>query len=570
MRERFIDPMEAWATAHHTLFRFQGYGIPPATISSSAGVDLPEGEGSQWKTVRASRWAASIAHLYDRPVVSSETWTWLHSPVFRATPLDVKAEADLHFLQGINQLVGHGWPYTADGVAYPGWRFYAAGVFNEKNPWWIVMPDLARYLQRVSFLLRQGRPVNDVAVYLPVDDAWAHFVPGKVGSLIEALSQQVGPDLMPAILAAGFNLDFIDDGVLNGPARVDQRRARDRPEPVPRRSSCPTSNGSRRARFALSSRSPQQGVRIVATRRMPALAPGYRAGPADHADVAASAARLFRGAGATGAFVERDTDAGSAIAARVQPDMAVSQGASDLGVVHRRTDAADIYFVANTSNVPVTTQASFRTSGSRAEHWDPITGEAAPIGVRRTAGGETATIALDLAPYESTVIVFPTGPSTRPADVPAPVRATDTAPLDISTGWRVTIGRLVRRVEHAAIVDGRGAHAVLLGRGRLRAAGGRAGLDAAARPCRAARLRSAAAHRRGRTAGPDAGLGRCAGAGGGRRLRQRRARRLGVVPAVRRSTSPRTCGRAPTRFASTSRISRSITWQAMRCPTTSS
>ena len=48
----------------------------------------------------------------------------------------MKAEADLHFLQGINQLVGHGWPYTADGVAYPGWRFYAAGVFNEKNPWW--------------------------------------------------------------------------------------------------------------------------------------------------------------------------------------------------------------------------------------------------------------------------------------------------------------------------------------------------------------------------------------------------------------------------------------------------
>ena len=73
----------------------------------------PKGEGSQWKTVRASRWASSANHLYGRPVTSSETWTWLHSPVFRATPLDMKAEADLHFLQGINQLIGHGWPYTA-------------------------------------------------------------------------------------------------------------------------------------------------------------------------------------------------------------------------------------------------------------------------------------------------------------------------------------------------------------------------------------------------------------------------------------------------------------------------
>ena len=61
-----------------------------------------------------TRWASSASHLYDKPVTSSETWTWLHSPVFRATPLDMKAEADLHFLQGINQLIGHGWPYSAE------------------------------------------------------------------------------------------------------------------------------------------------------------------------------------------------------------------------------------------------------------------------------------------------------------------------------------------------------------------------------------------------------------------------------------------------------------------------
>ena len=191
--ERFLSPVQDWARRHGTRFRVQSYGIPPATISSSAGVDLPEGEGAQWKMLQASRWAASIGHLYGRPVISSETWTWLHSPVFMASPLDMKAEADVHFLQGINQLVGHGWPYSADGVAYPGWRFYAAGAFNDKNPWWVVMPDVSRYLQRVSFLLRQGLPANDVAVYLPTDDTWSRFVPGKAGSFIEAMSQARGP-----------------------------------------------------------------------------------------------------------------------------------------------------------------------------------------------------------------------------------------------------------------------------------------------------------------------------------------------------------------------------------------
>ena len=47
--------------------------------------------------------------------------------------LDMKAEADRHFLMGINQLIGHGWPYTAAGVDYPGWRFYAAAVFDEHS-----------------------------------------------------------------------------------------------------------------------------------------------------------------------------------------------------------------------------------------------------------------------------------------------------------------------------------------------------------------------------------------------------------------------------------------------------
>ena len=169
----------------------QAYGIPPATLASNARVDLPEGEGAQWKALSSTRWASSASHVYDRPITSSETWTWLHSPSFRATPLDMKAEADLHFLQGVNQLIGHGWPYTAEGVDYPGWRFYAAGVFNDRNPWWTVMPDVASYLQRVSFLMRQGAPVNDVAIYLPTDDAWAHFSPGHV-STIETLRAASG------------------------------------------------------------------------------------------------------------------------------------------------------------------------------------------------------------------------------------------------------------------------------------------------------------------------------------------------------------------------------------------
>jgi hypothetical protein len=125
-------------------------------------------------------------------VISSETWTWLHSPVFRATPLDMKAEADIHFLQGINQLVGHGWPYSPPEAGEPGWRFYAAAVFNQHNPWWIVMPDITKYLQRVSWILRQGTPANDVAVYLPTHDAFAGFRVNGRQSVNQAMEGLMG------------------------------------------------------------------------------------------------------------------------------------------------------------------------------------------------------------------------------------------------------------------------------------------------------------------------------------------------------------------------------------------
>jgi hypothetical protein len=229
--ENFLRPLEAWAGQHHTKLRSQTYGYPPVTLSSNRLVDLPEGEGkatvNMWRAFSDTRWAASAGHLFGNNVISSETWTWLHSPAFRATPLDMKAEADLHFLQGINQLVGHGWPYSPPEAGEPGWRMYAAGALDAHNPWFMAMPDLAGYLQRVSYALRLGKPANDVAVLLPNDDVWASFKArmqknksalsvggfdetGSNVSMDESMPKFLGKEVIPQILDAGFNFDFID------------------------------------------------------------------------------------------------------------------------------------------------------------------------------------------------------------------------------------------------------------------------------------------------------------------------------------------------------------------------
>jgi hypothetical protein len=433
--DRFMTTMRQWASRNHTLFRIQCYGIPPAAISSNAYADLPEGEGSQWKIVRASRWASSASHLYGRPVTSSETWTWLHSPVFRATPLDVKAEADLHFLQGINQLVGHGWPYTAEGVEYPGWRFYAAGVFNEKNPWWIVMPDLTRYLQRISFLLRQGQPVNDVAFYLPECDAWASFSPGHA-NMIDTLRDRVGPNAVAKVLEAGFNLDFFDDEALKQIGRVETGALalganKYKVVVLPNVERVPLDTLTKLHEFA------RGGGVLIATRRLPAVVPGFTATEAEQGQVRDVAQRLFVGPTAPAHFVE---DEGGQLANQLRslsrPDVSLSTAASVIGFVHRRTGDADIYYLANTSNARQSVKATFRVTGMQAKWWDPFSGGVSAANTEPGPEGVTA-VSLDLEPYASRVLVFSKSPLPQqavrgPAAVPLPI--------DISTGWQVWFG----------------------------------------------------------------------------------------------------------------------------------
>ncbi|HWP44522.1 MAG TPA: glycosyl hydrolase, partial [Blastocatellia bacterium] len=434
--EHFLAPLHDWSRRNRTRLRVQGYGLPAVALSSNAHADLIEGEGHQWKRLSSTRWASSASHIYGRMVTSSETWTWLHSPSFRATPLDMKAEADRHFLQGINQLIGHGWPYTAEGVEYPGWRFYAAGVFNEKNPWWIVMPDVSRYLQRLSFLLRQGRPANDVAIYLPNDDAWSQFKNGSM-HLIEILRERLGPDIVPGVLEAGYGFDFFDDDAFKQVGRVEGGALwlgpnRYRVVILPNVEQIPLDTLERFEELA------RNGGILIATRRTPALSPGFLATDADHEKIRDLSRRLFEAESAPAHFVKEErVELAHRLHRLLQPDVAFSAAAPEIGFIHRSAGDAEIYFLANTSNRARSVKATFRVQGMNPEWWDPFTGNVSPANVEsRSEAG--LTVPLDLEPYGSRVLVFtrralPRTEVAKPTAVPPPI--------DLSAGWRVSFGQ---------------------------------------------------------------------------------------------------------------------------------
>ena len=436
VNENFLAPMHTWAQAHHTLFRSQTYGFPPVNLASNRYADLPEGEGkatmTMWRSFSDTRWASSAGHLFGHNVISSETWTWLHSPAFRATPLDMKAEADLHFLQGINQLVGHGWPYSPPGAEEPGWRMYAAGAFDEHNPWFGVMPELTKYLQRVSYALRLGKPANDVALLLPEDDVLASFkarvqAHGSVTSALgfdesgsnvtidESMSKFLDSSIIPQILDAGFNLDFVDPETVDSigiPYKVLVLPATDRLRPE---------TYTKVLEFA------RHGGIVIATGQLPSIAPGLLHAEEDAGKLAHISELLFASNIQSAHVLHSTAELGSTLSMALSPDVQLTPQTAAVGFIHRKMDGADLYFVANTGNTSQHVSARFRSSTAHGEVWDPFSGD-----IRALPSPQN--VDLDLEPYGSRIFVFTQDASQAElTDSEVSVRS-----IDISKGWKLS------------------------------------------------------------------------------------------------------------------------------------
>jgi hypothetical protein len=77
-----------------------------------------------------------------------------------------------------------------------------------------------------------------------------------------------------------------------------------------------------------------------------------------------------------------------------------------LRYTHRRTRDRDIYFVANRSDQPVRTTATFRVASGAPELWHPNSGDIRPLPQFTRTGGATE-IPLRFEPYESYFVMFP-------------------------------------------------------------------------------------------------------------------------------------------------------------------
>jgi len=163
--------------------RAQVMGAPVDVITAYAITDVPESEAMLYEPPY-SRIVASAAALGERREITAETFTCTYGfprrrpdgiPIdnrFRGEELasDLKLVADAMFANGVNQVIWHGMPFNKAGIDTA--RFYATVHVGRTGKLAAEIKTFNAYMENISSIMKEGVTYSDLAIYLPLEDAW--------------------------------------------------------------------------------------------------------------------------------------------------------------------------------------------------------------------------------------------------------------------------------------------------------------------------------------------------------------------------------------------------------------
>jgi len=243
MLENFSTVFTHWTNKRKTLSVNQAHGSPGNLLDLYGAFDIPECEtfGSSAFDVRGLRrdsadirnvdpdpvmlkFASSAAHAYNKPLTSSETFTWLGEH-FKTSWSQCKPELDQVFLSGVNHVFYHGTTYTPADIKFPGWLFYASVNFVPQNSMWKHLKGLNEYIARCQKILQAGNPDHGIIkMYWPVYDVWHNAkgldMPLQVHSIDNWLHPTAFYKNVKHLQEKGYEVDFVSDSMIAEKAKL--------------------------------------------------------------------------------------------------------------------------------------------------------------------------------------------------------------------------------------------------------------------------------------------------------------------------------------------------------------
>jgi hypothetical protein len=364
---------------HHLKFATEPYWGPfnSMQVGETGDIVMCEFWSGEMAVFDSPKFVASIAHLNGNPIVGAEAFTsqggWLNHPA------TIKQIGDKAWAAGVNRFIIHTYAHQPWNVG-PGVTFGNYGFdLNRLNTWWEQGKVYMDYLGRSQFLLQQGLNVADVLVFT-----------GE-SSPNNAL-------LMPEIKDLGFDYDLIGANkiasltVKNGLICTPfgrKYRALVLPETIWMTPEMLTKMGILA----------KEGALIVGVK--PRKSPSLQQYPQCDKQVAQLAEALWD------AHLIKDRSIVDILKGEdFSPDFSVETEAADnINFIHRVTNDADIYFVANPRKESRQETCHFRVTGKQPELWNAETGEITDFAVWNENGNGTS-IPIQFEPEGAVFVVF--------------------------------------------------------------------------------------------------------------------------------------------------------------------
>jgi len=384
--------------------------------------------------------AVSGAHVYGKRMVQAEAFTELRLQ-WDEYPGMLKGLQDRNYALGVNRMVFHVFTHNPWMDRKPGMTLGGVGNFFQRDQtWWRQGKAWIDYTQRCQWLLQQGRPVADVAVYMGEEVPRRAVLPERLVGVL--------PGLVGGVRVRAEQVRLTNEGVLT--TRVPSGVVHSANITDPAEWVDPLRG------YAYDSYNPDVLVRLARVKDgrvvLPGGAsygllvlPGASVMDPDAGGMSGETALRLLQLVKEGARVVIDTTGVKAyhsvglkgddrVVRRVFDELIGSPAAAPGGRVmvgpyrdstldrmgiprdfegggpgivytHRTGEGFDIYFVSNQTDKACRFEASVRVAGRQPEIWDPVTGEVSDATEWRVFGGRTK-VRLELGASGSEFLVF--------------------------------------------------------------------------------------------------------------------------------------------------------------------
>jgi len=310
------------------------------------------------------KYASSVAHIYGHQKAMSESFAAYNIP---PNVDQAKWVTDHQFARGINLFEWMYWPASTRSDGNP------KGWFGDAK-----FPQVAQYTNRVSYLLSNGKPASNIAVYYPTDSEW----------LGDQKADSSALQLCRMLLENQRDFDFIDDYALMNVLKPTGNGLENLSGQIYQTVLVPSVKAMTKGVLDKLKNFAASGGKVVFTGEKPTLI----------------VEQTFRNAGKSYDFGKMILEGKNVFQNLPEPDFKLEKASSAIKYNHRKFSNGDLYFIFNEGETAIESNLILSGKG-KTQRWDAVSGEIKEFEPTKTTGNQIQ-IHLNIASWESQIIVI--------------------------------------------------------------------------------------------------------------------------------------------------------------------